>query len=78
MDAVSGLGAGGAAQLQHIAEAARGDERGAGAFLFQDCVGNGGCGVRQQPDGSVRVPDALVDRGSGHRMVDRVDPGPRS
>ncbi len=42
------IGAGGAAQLQQVAEAARGDEAGAGAVFFQQRVGHHGGGVGQQ------------------------------
>lgn len=38
----------GTPQFQQIAEAARGDEAGAGAFVLQQRVGDDGGGVRQQ------------------------------
>ena len=40
----------GAAQLEHVTEAARGHESGARPFLLQDCVGDDGGGMRQQAD----------------------------
>jgi hypothetical protein len=39
-----------APQLQHVAEAARGDSARAGAVLLEDGVGDDRGGVRQQPD----------------------------
>ena len=50
LEQVVEVGARRAPQLQHVAEAARGDERGARALLLQDGVGDDGGGVRQQPD----------------------------
>ena len=50
LEQVVEVGAGRAAQLQHVAEAARGDERGARALLLEDGVGDDGGGMRQQAD----------------------------
>ena len=59
LEKVVEIGAGGSAQFQDVAEAARGDKGGARALLLENGVGDNGSGVREQADIVRRHPVLL-------------------
>jgi hypothetical protein len=65
LEQVVKIGPGGAPQLQHVAEPARGDEGGARAAALEDGVGDDRGGVRQQ--GDLRRRDRMAVHGDAQR-----------
>ena len=64
LEEVVEIGAGGAPNLEHVAESAGGDQRDIGALRFEQGVGDDGGGVREEGD-RFRIDAVLVHRGAG-------------